>query len=129
MRDHIKLSLYINEHLLNIGFRPSVSNYICMPFQWEDNMVDKPKRVHRGPDYFGLESTAICSPIPAKKKDNALYEIDVKEVDRDRNLVCIHYKGYSSNYDGGQLEMLILTENIFSLCGGKKRCQLYQEKV
>ena len=63
-------------------------------------MAERPKRARRTPDYFAFESSAISSSKPVKrKKDNALYEIEVKEVDRDRNLVRIHYKGYGSNYD------------------------------
>ena len=63
-------------------------------------MAERPKRVRRAPDCFAFESTAISSLKPAKKKkDNSLYEVEVQEVDSDRNLVRIHYKGYSSKYD------------------------------
>ncbi|CAB4005051.1 Hypothetical predicted protein [Paramuricea clavata] len=63
-------------------------------------MVERPKHVRRAPDCFAFESTAISNLKPAKKKkDNSLYEVEVQEVDRDRNLVQIHYKGYSSKYD------------------------------
>ena len=38
-----------------------------------------------------------CSKKSAN--DNNLYETEVREVDRDRNLVRIHYKVYSDKYD------------------------------
>ena len=33
------------------------------------------------------------------KKDNGLYEIEVKEVNKEKKMVLIHYKGYDSRFD------------------------------
>ena len=33
------------------------------------------------------------------KKDNGLYEIEVKEVNKEKKMVMIHYKGYDSRFD------------------------------
>ena len=44
-----------------------------------------------------------CIPSSKRRKkpvkDDNLYEIEIKEVDRERNLVRIHYKGYSAKFD------------------------------
>ena len=72
-----------------------------------DAIHTSPKRARRTPDYFAFEFSAISSSKPVKrKKDNALYETEVKEVDTDRNLVRIHYKGYGSNYDEWRREAI-----------------------
>ena len=70
--------------------------------------------MHRTPDYFAFESSAISSSKPVKKKkDNALYEIKVKEVDRDRTLVRIMIKAMvATTMSAGHLGILI--RRIFS---------------
>ena len=63
-------------------------------------MAERPKQTLRQPIRFAKEY-CIPSSKPCKKptKDNSLYEIEVKEVDRYRNLVRIHYKGFTINSD------------------------------
>lgn len=63
-------------------------------------MADRPKRTLQQPKRFAYESY-VTSPKHRKisKKDNNLYDIEIKEVDREKNLVRIHYKGYSDKYD------------------------------
>ena len=62
-----------------------------------DEMAERPKRTLRQPLRFAEE---YCVPSSKRCKkpttDNNLYEI---EVNRDRNLVRIHYKGYSEKFD------------------------------
>ena len=55
-------------------------------------MEERPKRTLCQPIHFTKE-TCIPNSKPCKipTKDNSLYEIEVKEVDRDRNLVRIHF--------------------------------------
>ena len=67
-------------------------------------MASRPKRTLRKPHCFCDEFAALvpsrCTSQPKQtKKDDALYEIDVSEVDRERKLVRIHYKGYESKFD------------------------------
>lgn len=63
-------------------------------------MADRPKRTLR-PLMRLAEEYCISPPYRRKKtrKDNKLYEVEVKEVDRERNMVRIHYKGYSDKFD------------------------------
>ena len=66
-------------------------------------MAERPKRILRQPKRFVDE---YCIPFSKRRKkpvkDNKLYEIELKEVDRERNLVRIHYKGYSDKFDRWQ---------------------------
>ena len=66
-----------------------------------DEMAERPKRTLRQPIRFAEE---YCVPSSKRCKkpttDNNLYEI---EVNRDRNLVRIHYKGYSENNPVGYI--------------------------
>lgn len=63
-------------------------------------MATRPKRTLRQPDRFAEEYCVSSSKQHKKmKKDNNLYEIEVKEVDQERKLVRIHYKGYSPKFD------------------------------
>ena len=62
-------------------------------------MAERPKRNVRQPKRFDnslefAEVIASAKPVKKQKKDNNLYEIEVTEVDRERKLVHIHYKGY-----------------------------------
>ena len=63
-------------------------------------MADRPKRTLCQPKRL-VEEYCIPSSKRREKpvKDNNLYEIEVKEVDRERNLVRIHYKDYSVKFD------------------------------
>ena len=63
-------------------------------------MAGRPKRTLCQPKRL-VEEYCISSSKRRKKpvKDNNLYEIEVKEVDRERNLVRIHYKDYSVKFD------------------------------
>ena len=58
-----------------------------------NKMAQRPKRTLRQPIRFDDEYSA---PLPKQSKeptkDNNLYEIELKEVDQERNLVRIHYK-------------------------------------
>ena len=67
-------------------------------------MASRPKRTLRNPrrfcDEFAAPVHSCCTSQPKQtKKDDALYEIEVSEVDRERKLVRIHYKGYESKFD------------------------------
>lgn len=64
-------------------------------------MADRPRRDSRPPKRLIYESSVSSSAEVAKKvkKDKNLYEVEVTEVDKERNLVRIHYKGYSEKYD------------------------------
>lgn len=63
-------------------------------------MAEMPKRSLRRPKRLIEE---ICVPARAKKNnsvvDNNLYEVEVKEVDQEKKLLLIHYKGYSDAFD------------------------------
>ena len=64
-------------------------------------MAERPKRNVHQPKRFDnnlefAEVIASAKPVKKQKKDNNLYEI---EVDRERKLVHIHYKGYNSRFD------------------------------
>ena len=62
-----------------------------------DEMAERPKRTLRQPIRFAEEHCVPSSKRCEKPTtDNNLYEI---EVNRDRNLVRIHYKGYSEKFD------------------------------
>ena len=67
-------------------------------------MAERPKRNVRQPKRFDnslefAEVIASAKPVKKQKKDNNLYEIEVTEVDSERKLVRIHYKGYDSRFD------------------------------
>ena len=67
-------------------------------------MASRPRRTLRQPQRFGDEFAApelVPSLTRPKrpKKDNNLYETEVTEVDREKKLVRIHYKGYESRFD------------------------------
>ena len=67
-------------------------------------MVSRPRRTLRQPQRFDDEFAApelVPSLTRPKrpKKDNNLYEIEVTEVDWEKKLVRIHYKGYESRFD------------------------------
>ena len=57
----------------------------------------QPKRFDNSLEF--AEVIASAKPVKKQKKDNNLYEIEVTEVDRERKLVHIHYKGYDSRFD------------------------------
>ena len=67
-------------------------------------MASRPRRTLRQPQRFDDEFAApelvpsLTRPKPPKK-DNNLYEIEVTEVDREKKLMRIHYKGYESRFD------------------------------
>ena len=65
----------------------------------DDEMAERPKRTLRQPIRFA-EEYCVPSSKRCKKKpttDNNLYEVEVN----NRNLLRIHYKGYSKKFDDG----------------------------
>ena len=68
------------------------------------NMASRPKRVSQKPrryieEFVGSEGFLHLKPPKKPKKDSQLYEIEVRDVDREKKLVRIHYKGYDERYD------------------------------
>ena len=52
------------------------------------------------------------------RKDNQLYEIEIREVDKEKKRIKIHYKGFSEDTDqmSGVTMVLYLTSKDFTLC-------------
>ena len=67
-----------------------------------NNMASRPKRtlhkVRRFVDEF-VVSDVKESVKKRPKKDNNLYEVEIKEVDRQNKRIRIHFKGYDARFD------------------------------
>ena len=67
-----------------------------------NNMASRPKRtlhkVRRFVDEF-VVSDVKESVKKRPKKDNSLYEVQIKEVDRQSKRIRIHFKGYDARFD------------------------------
>ena len=52
------------------------------------------------------------------RKGNHLYEIEVRELDKEKKRIKIHYKGFSEDTDqmSGVTMVLYLTSKDFTLC-------------
>ena len=65
-------------------------------------MASRPKRtlhkVRRFVDEF-VVSDVKESVKKRPKKDNSLYEVEIKEVDRQNKRIRIHFKGYDARFD------------------------------
>ena len=62
-----------------------------------DEMAERPKRTLRQPIRFAEE---YCVPSSKRcKKHTTDNNLSENEVNRDRDLVHIHYKGYSEKFD------------------------------
>lgn len=67
-------------------------------------MASRPRRTTRQPQRYGTgyEATEVVplSKKPTKpKKDNALYEVEITEVNKEKKMVRIHFKGYDTRFD------------------------------
>lgn len=64
-------------------------------------MASRPKRTLCKPIRFADEFAIHNGKgsIKRPKKDNNLYEVEIKEVDREKKCVRIHFKGYDSRFD------------------------------
>ena len=64
-------------------------------------MADRPRRMCRTPKRFIDEYSACKQTIKkkTKKNDKELYEVEIKEVDRKKGRMKIHFKGYHDRYD------------------------------
>ena len=63
-------------------------------------MAERPRRISRLPKRLIYQSSMSSSKVAKKiRKDKNLYEVEIKDVDKERNLVRIHYKGYSEKFD------------------------------
>jgi hypothetical protein len=64
-------------------------------------MASRPKRTLQKPQRFADEFVVsnIKERVKRPKKDNNLYEVEIKEVDQENKRVCIHFKGYDSQFD------------------------------
>ena len=86
-------------HLLEL--RPNL--YCTAPCAVKTNMASRPRRVLKKPqrliDEFANTKGFLALKRSEKQKlDKKLYEIEVKEVDRDNKRVRIHYKGYGFTF-------------------------------
>ena len=63
-------------------------------------MAERPRRKICKPLRFEQEQcSSLAKRAKKQKKDNKYYEVEVKDVDREKHLVRIHYKAYSEKYD------------------------------
>ena len=62
-------------------------------------MTERPKRTLQAKPFNLAYKSSTLSPKSKTnpRKDNALYEIEVKEIDRNRSLVRVTYEGYGSS--------------------------------
>ena len=79
----------------------NVIRYTFISLIIPDKIAERPRQTLCQPKRL-VGKHCIPSSKRRKKavKDDNLYEIEIKEVDRERNLVRIHYKGYSAKFDG-----------------------------
>jgi hypothetical protein len=86
-------------------------------------MADKPKRVSRPPKRF-IEEYTCSNPVVKKEKtekDNNLYEVEIKEVDKGKKRLKIYFVAwFSDQYDewrdfdsGGNYFPFVRLVNIF----------------